>query len=51
MKKLTQLTTLLLLTIGSFALIGCDDNNLEDAGDNLGDAVEDAGDAIKDATN
>lgn len=30
-------------------VVGCQDDNLEDAGDNLEDAAEDTGDAIEDA--
>lgn len=30
-------------------IVGCDDNNWEDAGENLEDAADDAGDAIDDA--
>lgn len=51
MKKLTKISSLLLMTLSLFAFVGCDDNNMEDAADNLGDAAEDVGDSIKDATN
>lgn len=30
-------------------MIGCEDNNMEDAADNMEDAMEDVGDAAEDA--
>jgi predicted small secreted protein len=62
MTKLSTLSLITVLTLGSFALVGCEDNNMEDAADSLGDAVEntsdhigdaveDAADSVEDATN
>jgi hypothetical protein len=48
-KKL--LLALALFSALGIAGVGCNDNNLEDAGDEIGDTIEDAGDAVKDATN
>lgn len=46
MKYLYALFMASLLALG---VVGCDDNNLEDAGDNIEDAMDDTGDAIDDA--
>jgi hypothetical protein len=48
-KKL--LLALVLFSAIGITGVGCNGNNLEDAGDEIGEAIEDAGDAVKDATN
>jgi hypothetical protein len=47
--KLTRLLLALLLAGGLSFAYGCDDNDMDDAGDNIEDAADDAGDAAEDA--
>lgn len=42
------LHAMLISSLLALGVIGCDDNNWEDAGDNIEDAADDVGDAMED---